>query len=125
MALKFVREGGMTVTAEHADPLVEVGLAMAALNERWGFQGDPSALAKSLEGIVKSAKNDPKTGNGELIHLQSQSQKIQLMEQLAQSFRATRDEADEELPRYQGHVSEARQMAEDYGRSLGFKMEAS
>lgn len=123
MALKFVREGGLTVTAEHEDPLVEVGLAMAELNASWGFHGESAKLMESLESIVSSAKADPRTSNAELIHLQAQSQKIQLMEQLAQSFRGTRDEDDDELPRYEGPLSEARQMVEDYGRSLGFKME--
>lgn len=123
MALKFTREGGGKLSVEHSDPLVEVGLAMAALNTNWGFHGDSETLAKSLGAIIDGAAQDPRTGNGELVHLQGQSQKIQLMEQLAQSFRSTRDESDDELPRYQGELWEARQMVEDYARSLGCKME--
>jgi len=125
LTLKFTREGGGELSVEHEDPLVEVGLAMAALNEKWGFHGEPAELAKSLDGIIRSAQADPKSGGGELMHLQGQSQKIQLMEQLAQSFRGTRDEEDDELPRYEGPISEARQMAQDYARSLGCKMEAA
>ena len=125
MTLKFVREGGGKLSVEHEDPLVEVGLAMAALNEKWGYHGDPADLAKSLDGIVRGAQADPKSGGGELVHLQSQSQKIQLMEQLAQSFKGTRDEEDDELPRYEGSVEEARQMARDYARSLGCKMDVT
>ena len=125
MTLKFVREGGGELSVDHEDPLVEVGLAMATLNEKWGFHGDPAELAKSLDGILRSAQADPKAGGGELMHLQGQSQNIQLMEQLAQSFKGTRDEKDDELPRYEGPVAEAQQMARDYARSLGCKMEVA
>ena len=121
MSITVNREA-VSFTVEHEDPLVEAALAMAELNRRWGHHGNPEALASALHRVVSSARMDSKVSLREIERLQLNSTKIQVMEELAASFRAFEDEGDGRLPHFQGELDHAVQTARDYAVALGCEL---
>ena len=117
----------VSFTVEHEDPLVEAALALAELNRRWGHHGTPEALATAQDRVIRSARMDSRVSLAELKELQLNSAKIQLMEELAASFRAFEDEgkAHGQLPHFQGELDHALETARDYAASLGCELKLS
>lgn len=123
MAITVNREA-VSFTVEHEDPLVQVALAMAELNRRWGHHGTPEALATAQDRVIRSARMDSRVSLREIKELQLNSSKIQLMEELAASFRTFEDEgaATGDRPSFQGELDQALETARDYASSLGCEL---
>lgn len=124
MSISATREA-VSFTVEDTDPMVEAALAMAELNRRWGYQGKIEALEAALLKIVASARMDAKFSLEEINRLQQNRSKIQLMEELAASFRAMEDENDDQKPRFQSAPDDALDMVKDYAVSLGAELTLS
>ena len=123
MAITVKRET-VSFSVEHDDPLIEIALAMAELNRRWGYRGAPEVLEASLNRVIRSAQMDPKVKIADLALMKSSSKRIRLMEELAASFRVSEDEGREQgqLPRFQGELDEALETAQSYAQSLGCEL---
>lgn len=122
MAIAATREGD-SFTVKDTDALVEVAQAMAELNRRWGHRGDISSLTADFDKIIATARYDSKMTTEEVLTLEQKSQKIQLLEELARSFRETMDEPDPRRPTFHGSLAEGRDTAVSYARVVGAKLE--
>lgn len=122
MSVTATRDGEHFTISE-PDGAVEIARAMAELSRRWGHSGEVSSLIRDFEKIVQLAKADPRSQPQEVLLLEQKAQKIQLLEDLARSFRATEDEADEVQPRFHGSLAEGFDTLRSYARVVGAKLE--
>ncbi len=118
-----VSRGTENLSADHPDGLTEVAIAMAAMSRRWGSKRSVDALRDDFERIIEIAREDPRTKVEELQELDRKGRQICALEELAQSYRATEDEAGETLPRYHGYERDALRTLYGYGSALGVKVE--
>lgn len=124
MSVTATRDGE-SFTISEPEGSIEIARAMAEMSRRWGHQGEVSSLIKDFEKIVELTRADPRAKPEEILLLEQKAQKIQLLEDLALSFRATEDEDDELQPRFHGSLAEGFDTLRSYARVVGAKLEIS
>lgn len=118
MALKLTK-GNESIVVENDLKLVEAALAMAEVNRKWSYGESTIDMEKRFTSVVESMKTDPTVTTEELESITTATERTLLLEELALTFRAIQDEADDLLPSFEGSQEEALAMLKAYGISLG------
>lgn len=118
MTLKLTK-GNESIVVENGLEMVEIALAMAEVNRKWSYGEPISTMRQRFAKIIESMRADPTVTTEELESITTATERTLLLEELALTFRAIQDEADDLLPSFENSREEALAMLKAYGVSLG------
>lgn len=118
MALKLTK-GNESIVVENGLEMVEIALAMAEVNRKWSYGEPIPTMRQRFTKIIESMRSDPTVTTEELESITTATERTLLLEELALTFRAIQDEADDLLPSFENSREEALAMLKAYGASLG------
>lgn len=128
MALLTIKVTRESVSFEVSDPngklTSEAALAMAEINTRWGYHESIEILEKQHTGIIEKAAKDTVQPEAEsqIQAMLKGSNSILILEELAASFRESRDDPEDEGPEFL-ETDDSMTILQDYAESLGCTVE--